>query len=63
MVDSGSKGMFPMRLADEKYCCVLMIKNEEDVAIDILEHVVWSNLFNNRRCEVAIRMSIIGRLG
>jgi general transcription factor 3C polypeptide 3 (transcription factor C subunit 4) len=37
-----------------------MVKNEEEVAMDILEHVIWSGLFNNRRCEVAIRLAIIG---
>ena len=37
-----------------------MVKGEEDVAIDILEHVLWSGLFNNRRSEVALRMTIIG---
>ncbi|OCF32590.1 hypothetical protein I317_00359 [Kwoniella heveanensis CBS 569] len=42
-----------------KYCCVLMVKNEEDIAMDILEHVVWSGLFHNKRCEVAIRLTII----
>lgn len=42
-----------------KYCCVLMVKNEEDVAMDILEHVVWSGLFNNRRCEIAIRLATV----
>ncbi|ORX38805.1 hypothetical protein BD324DRAFT_655212, partial [Kockovaella imperatae] len=42
-----------------KYCCVLMVKNEEDVALDILEHVIWSGLFNNRRSEVVLRMTII----
>ncbi|WVQ98069.1 hypothetical protein IAU59_005191 [Kwoniella sp. CBS 9459] len=42
-----------------KYCCVLMVKNEEDIAMDILEHVVWSGLFHNKRCEVALRLTII----
>ncbi|WRT64759.1 uncharacterized protein IL334_001693 [Kwoniella shivajii] len=42
-----------------KYCCVLMVKNEEDIAMDILEHVIWSGLFHNRRCEVALRLTII----
>lgn len=42
-----------------KYCCVLMVKNEEDVAMDILEHVVWSGLFNNRRCEIALRLATV----
>lgn len=39
-----------------------MVKGEEDVAMDILEHVVWSGLFNNRRSEVALRMTMIGGL-
>ena len=39
-----------------------MAKGEEDVAIDILEHVIWSGLFNNRRSEVALRMTIIGEV-
>jgi general transcription factor 3C polypeptide 3 (transcription factor C subunit 4) len=38
-----------------------MVKSEEDVAMDILEHVLWSGLFNNRRCEVALRMTINGQ--
>nr|XP_019047149.1 hypothetical protein I302_03756 [Kwoniella bestiolae CBS 10118]OCF26079.1 hypothetical protein I302_03756 [Kwoniella bestiolae CBS 10118] len=42
-----------------KYCCVLMVKNEEDIAMDILEHVIWSGLFHNRRCEVALRLTMI----
>ncbi|ODO08005.1 hypothetical protein I350_03588 [Cryptococcus amylolentus CBS 6273] len=42
-----------------KYCCVLMVRREEDVAMDILEHVVWSGLFHNRRCEIALRMTMI----
>ncbi|WVF69789.1 hypothetical protein IAT40_004568 [Kwoniella sp. CBS 6097] len=42
-----------------KYCSVLMVKNEEDIAMDILEHVVWSGLFHNKRCEVALRLTII----
>nr|XP_018265461.1 uncharacterized protein I303_01827 [Kwoniella dejecticola CBS 10117]OBR87619.1 hypothetical protein I303_01827 [Kwoniella dejecticola CBS 10117] len=42
-----------------KYCCVLMVKNEEDIAMDILEHVIWSGLFHNRRCEIALRLTII----
>ncbi|GMK54381.1 hypothetical protein CspeluHIS016_0109670 [Cutaneotrichosporon spelunceum] len=42
-----------------KYCCVLMVKGEEDVAYDILEHVVWSGLFNSRRCEIALRLTIV----
>ena len=37
-----------------------MVKNEEDVAMDILEHVIWSGLFNNRRSEVALRITIVG---
>lgn len=37
-----------------------MVKNEEDAAMDILEHVVWAGLFNNVRSEVALRMCIIG---
>lgn len=36
-----------------------MVKNEEDVAMDILEHVVWSGLFNTRRCEIALRLTIV----
>lgn len=36
-----------------------MVKGDEDVAMDILEHVVWGGLFNNRRCEVALRLAII----
>lgn len=36
-----------------------MVKGEEDVAMDILEHVVWAGLFNNRRCEIALRLTII----
>ncbi|OCF58798.1 hypothetical protein L486_03288 [Kwoniella mangroviensis CBS 10435] len=42
-----------------KYCCVLMVKSEEDIAMDILEHVIWSGLFHNRRCEVALRLTMI----
>jgi len=42
-----------------QYCAVLMVKNEEDVAMDILEHVVHAGLFNNRRSEIALRMTII----
>lgn len=38
-----------------------MVKNEEDVAMEILEHVVWAGLFNNARSEVALRMCIIGK--
>lgn len=37
-----------------------MVKSEEDVAYDILEHVVWSGLFNSRRCEIALRLTIVG---
>jgi general transcription factor 3C polypeptide 3 (transcription factor C subunit 4) len=37
-----------------------MVKNEDDVAMDILEHVVWSGLFNSRRCEISLRLAIIG---
>lgn len=37
-----------------------MVKNEEDVAMDILEHVIWSALFSNKRSELALRMTIIG---
>jgi general transcription factor 3C polypeptide 3 (transcription factor C subunit 4) len=44
-----------------QYCCVLMVKSEEDVAMDILEHVVWSGLFNNARAEVALRLAIVGK--
>ncbi len=47
--------------AIRKYCCVLMVKSEEDVALDILEHVIWSGLFNNRRSELALRMTVIGQ--
>ncbi|KAL7422288.1 transcription factor TFIIIC subunit tfc4 [Cryptotrichosporon argae] len=39
-----------------KYCCVLAVTKEADVALDILEHVVVSGLFYNRRSEVAIRL-------
>jgi general transcription factor 3C polypeptide 3 (transcription factor C subunit 4) len=39
-----------------------MVKNEEDVAMDILEHVVHAGLFNNRRSEIALRMTIICEL-
>lgn len=46
-----------------KYCCVLMVRREEEVAMDILEHVVWSGLFHNRRCEIALRLTIIGESG
>ncbi|KAK4684844.1 general transcription factor 3C polypeptide 3 (transcription factor C subunit 4), partial [Tremellales sp. Uapishka_1] len=42
-----------------KYCCVLMVKSEGEVAMDILEHVVWSGLFFNKRCEIALRLTII----
>lgn len=42
-----------------KYCCVLMVKGEEDVVMEILEHVVWAGLFNNRRSEIALRLTII----
>ncbi|WWC67957.1 uncharacterized protein I206_101876 [Kwoniella pini CBS 10737] len=42
-----------------KYCCVLMVKSEEDIAMDILEHVIWSGLFHNRRCEIALRLTMI----
>jgi hypothetical protein len=38
-----------------------MVKNEEDVAMDILEHVIWSALFSNKRSELALRMTIIGK--
>jgi general transcription factor 3C polypeptide 3 (transcription factor C subunit 4) len=50
-------------VADSQYCCVLMVKSEEDVAYDILEHVVWSGLFNSRRCEIALRLTIVGEWG
>ncbi|EIW71252.1 hypothetical protein TREMEDRAFT_27203, partial [Tremella mesenterica DSM 1558] len=42
-----------------KYCCVLMVKSEEEFALDILEHVVWSGVFNNRRCEIALRLTTV----
>ena len=45
-----------------QYCAVLMVKNEEDVAMDILEHVVHAGLFNNRRSEIALRMTTICEL-
>ena len=37
-----------------------MVKDEEDVAMDILEHVITAGLFQTRRCEVALRMIAIG---
>lgn len=37
-----------------------MVKDEEDVAMDILEHVITAGLFQNRRCEVALRMMTVG---
>jgi general transcription factor 3C polypeptide 3 (transcription factor C subunit 4) len=39
-----------------------MVKNEEELATEILEHVLWAGLFFNRRSEVAIRLTIIGEL-
>ncbi|WOO80159.1 Transcription factor tau subunit sfc4 [Vanrija pseudolonga] len=51
-----------------KYCCVLMSKDRKSTvyAMGILDHVVWSGPFNSRRCEVALRLTIIAcamRLG
>lgn len=49
--------------SDTQYSCVLMVKSEEDFALDILEHVIWAGLFNNRRSEVALRLTTIGQSG
>jgi len=37
-----------------------MVKNEADVSMDILDHVVWSGLFYNRRSEIALRLTAVG---
>lgn len=36
-----------------------MVKNEQDLAMDILEHVLFAGLFNNRRSELALRLTVI----
>jgi general transcription factor 3C polypeptide 3 (transcription factor C subunit 4) len=46
--------------ADIQYCCVLMAKHENEVALEILEHMVWSAVFYNRRCEIAMRLTLVG---
>ncbi|WVQ83249.1 hypothetical protein IAT38_005388 [Cryptococcus sp. DSM 104549] len=43
-----------------KYSSVMTVRGEPEIALDVLEHVVWSGLFHNRRCEIAIRLAIIG---
>lgn len=39
-----------------------MVKNEDELAMEILEHVMWAGLFNNRRAETALRLTIVGEL-
>ena len=48
--------------ADDQYCCVLMVKNEEELATEILEHVLWAGLFHNHRSELALRLTIISKV-
>jgi general transcription factor 3C polypeptide 3 (transcription factor C subunit 4) len=47
--------------ADPQYCCVLMAKHENEVALEILEHMVYSAIFYNRRCEIALRLALVGK--
>ena len=37
-----------------------MAKEENEVAMEILEQMVWSALFYNRRAETALRLTTIG---
>lgn len=46
--------------ADRKYCVILSMKNESRLALEILEHTIWANIFFNYRSEVAFRITIIG---
>jgi hypothetical protein len=38
-----------------------MVKLEEELAMEILDHVIWAGLFYNRRAELALRLTLIGR--
>jgi hypothetical protein len=35
-------------------------RNESRLALEILEHTIWANLFFNYRCELTFRIAIIG---
>jgi hypothetical protein len=37
-----------------------MAKHENEVALEILEHMMFSAIFYSRRCEIALRLTIIG---
>ena len=37
-----------------------MAKEENEVAMELLEQMVWSALFYNRRAETALRLTTIG---
>lgn len=39
-----------------------MAKHEYEVAMEILEHMIFSAIFYSRRCEIALRLTIIGML-
>jgi len=43
-----------------QYCCVLMAKHENEIALEILEHMLFSAIFYSRRCEIALRLTVIG---
>jgi len=38
-----------------------MAKHENEVALEILEHMVYSAIFYNRRCEIALRLALVGK--
>jgi hypothetical protein len=67
MVDSDHQGKPRVKVetisADDQYCAVLMVKNEDELAYDILQHVVYAGIFNTRRCEVALRLMTVGEFG
>ena len=46
--------------AECQYCCVLMAKHENEIALEILEHMLFSAIFYSRRCEIALRLTVIG---
>lgn len=37
-----------------------MVKDENEVALEILEQMVWSAVFYYRRAELALRLTVIG---
>lgn len=47
---------------NDQYCMILASRHEERLALEILEHTIWGNIFFNYRSELAFRITIIGKL-